>query len=139
MAKIYSMIDVVVTSPTAAITYEASSRGIPCVLLKAANMLEEGNFTYLSTNGYAFIGEKTSHLVPAVMALIKKQNPDGTDLKVKAQPTDKAKEYGDYILSLVSTDAQVKKAQRAAKRAKATEEVKDEPVVEDKSAKKKKK
>ncbi len=133
MAKIYSIIDVVVTSPTAAITYEASSRGIPVVLLKAANMLEEGNFTYLSTNGYAFIGEKTSHLVPAVMSLIKKQNPDGTALNIKPQPQDRAKEYGDYILSLVSTDAQTKKAQRAAKRAKQmAEKLEDKPVIEDK-------
>ena len=118
MAKMYSIIDVVVTSPTAAITYEAAARGIPCVLLKPVTLLEEGNFSYLTTNGYGFVGEKRSHLVPAVLSLIKGQNLDGTKLKVKEQPIDKAKAYADAILALIPEDAQKKKADKAAKRAK---------------------
>lgn len=114
MAKIYSIMDVIVTSPTAAITYEASVRGIPTVLLKPANQLEEGNYTYLSTNGYSFIGEKTSHLVPTVLALTKGENLDGTKLSVKTSSANNAKEYGDTILAMVSEDMQLKKQQKAA-------------------------
>lgn len=136
MAKMYSIADVVVTSPTAAITYEASARGIPTVLLKPANLLEEGNFSYLSANGYSYIGEKTSHLVPAVLALIKKQNIDGTPIHVKTQPLDKAKHYGDYILSLVKEEAQEKKAQKvAARRAKLEKEAKEAEIKDEKKKK----
>ena len=135
IAKIFSITDVLVTSPTAAITYEASVRGIPCVLLKAANMLEEGNFTYLSTNGFAFIGEKTTHLVPTVLSLIKKQNPDGTPLKVKTPSEFNAKLYGDFILSIISEDAQVRKAQKASKK---KEQEKPEKEQDDSKDKKKK-
>ncbi len=129
MAKIYSIADVLVTSPTASLTYEASVRGIPCVLLKPANLIEEGNFTYLSTNGFAFIGEKTTHLVPAVLALIKKQNPDGTPLKVKTPSEFNAQAYGDFILSVIPADSAEKKAKSQARRKAALEkEIKDEPV-----------
>lgn len=137
MAKIYSMADVIVTSPTAAITYEASTRGIPMVLLKPANQLEEGNFTYLSTNGFAFIGEKTSHLVPIVLSLVKGQNPDGTPLNIKKQPADKAKAYGDAILNMISEDMQIKKqAKDASKKAKQKKEEKIEDAPVDEKAKK---
>ena len=112
MAKMYSIIDVVVTSPTAAITYEAAARGIPCVLLKPITLLEEGNFTYLSTNGYGFIGEKRSHLVPTVLSLIKGENPDGTKLSVKVQPSDRAEAYAKEIVSMISEDSQKKKADK---------------------------
>ena len=136
IAKIFSITDVLVTSPTAAITYEASVRGIPCVLLKAANLLEEGNFTFLSTNGFAFIGEKSTHLVPNVLSLIKKQNPDGTPLHVKTPSEFNAKAYGDFILSIIPEDAQVKKAEKAAK--KKAEQAKKEQIEEDIKGKKKK-
>ena len=136
MAKIFSITDVLVTSPTAAITYEASVRAIPCVLLKAANLLEEGNFTFLSTNGFAFIGEKTTHLVPNVLSLIKKQNPDGTPLKDKTPSEFNAKAYGDFLLSLISEDDQQKKAQKAAKMK--AEQAEEEKVEEETKAKKKK-
>ena len=136
MAKIYSIMDVVVTSPTAAITYEASVRGIPTVLLKPANQLEEGNFQYLSTNGYAFIGEKTSHLVPIVLSLVKGKNPDGTPLNIKKQPADKAKAFGDSILAMISEDMQIKKQEKAASK-KAKQEKKEDD--KDKKAAKKKK
>ena len=141
MAKLYSVIDVIVTSPTAAITYEAAARGIPCVLLNPANQLEEGNFQYLSTNGFAFIGEKTSHLVPTVLSLAKGENPDGSKLNIKKQPTNAAKLYGDSILAMVSEEMQ-KKKQEKAKSKKAAKEIEDEIVdakVEDKKAEKAKK
>lgn len=137
IAKIFSITDVLVTSPTAAITYEASVRGIPCVLLKAANLLEEGNFTYLSTNGFAFIGEKTTHLVPNVLSLIKKENPDGTPLHVKTPSEFNAKAYGDFLLSIIPEDAQEKKAEKAAKK-KAEADRKAKVEEEIKSKKKKK-
>ena len=136
MAKIFSVADVLVTSPTAAITYEASVRGIPCVLLKPANLLEEGNFSYLSTNGFAFIGEKTTHLVPNVLSLIKKQNPDGTPLKVKTPSEFNAQKYGDFIISIIPEDAQEKKAKSQARRKAAMEKaLKDSEENEDKEDK----
>ncbi len=137
MAKMYSIMDVIVTSPTAAIPYEASVRGIPCVLLKPANQLEEGNYTYLSTNGYGFIGEKSSHLVPTVLTLVKGQNPDGTPLNIKKQPADKVKLFGDTILSMISEDMQIQKQKKAASRkAKQTSVIKDEPVEKEEKTKK---
>ena len=139
MAKIYSIMDVIVTSPTAAITYEASVRGIPCVLLKPANQLEEGNFSYLSTNGFAFIGEKTSHLVPTVLALSKGQDLDGTPLKIKTPSADKAKEYGDAILEMVTEDMQTKKQQKAATKKAKQEKKAEEDKKEEKSKKASKK
>ena len=140
MAKLYSITDVIVTSPTAAITYEAAVRGIPCVLLKPANQLEEGNFQYLSTNGYAFIGEKTSHLVPTVLSLVKGENPDGSKLSIKKQPTNVAKAYGDSILAMISEEMQKKKQEKAkSKKAKAAKEAVEDAVVEDKKDDKAKK
>ena len=123
MAKIYSIADVIITSPTAGITYEAAARGIPCVLLRPITQLEEGNFQYLSTNNLAHIGEKRSHLVPSVLSLIKDENADGSKIEIKTQPADRAKAYGDAILSMINQDTQERKAQRSAqKKAKAEKE-----------------
>ncbi len=144
MAKIYSIVDVIVSSPTAAITYEASAREIPCVLLKPANLLEEGNFTFLTSHGYSYLGEKTSHLVPAVLSLLKGQNIDGTPVVVRPQPVDRAKPIGDYILSLIKEEAQEKKAQKSAARKarleKEAQQAQEDEVKEEtkKSSKKKK-
>lgn len=70
MAKLYSIADVVIATPTTTITYEAISKNKPLILLKGTTVTDKANAHYLSNNGVALLGNTTEEAVQSFLQLI---------------------------------------------------------------------
>lgn len=70
IANVYSVTDILVTAPTAAVTAEAVCRRLPFVLLKDMNAIEKGNLDYLTTHGYGLRGCTPDEIVSSVLNLL---------------------------------------------------------------------
>lgn len=70
MSRVYSAADVMVTSPTAYVTYESFMRKVPCVLIKDMNLIEKGNYAFLTSSGLALRGAAKEELVSSVLNLL---------------------------------------------------------------------
>ncbi len=81
IAKVYSVTDVLLTAPTAAITYEAQARRIPFVVLGAMNAIEKGNLDYLTSYGVARRACTPDEIVSSVLNLL--NNPDYYRLQIE--------------------------------------------------------
>lgn len=71
IAEIYALSDVVLSNPTAQITFETMTRGIPCVVSQGINKVENGNYLYLTSNGYALRGDSPEMACNNVMNLFR--------------------------------------------------------------------
>ncbi|MDE6967480.1 MAG: glycosyltransferase, partial [Clostridia bacterium] len=65
-AKLYSIADIFITSPTASITYEAMYHNSNLVLCNGGDSLENRNSHYLATNQLALLGRNNDELVASI-------------------------------------------------------------------------
>lgn len=65
-AKIYSVADVLIASPTASVTYEAMYHNCNIVLCNGGDALENRNSHYLATNQLALLGRNNDELIASI-------------------------------------------------------------------------
>lgn len=65
-AKVYSVADVLIASPTASITYEAMYHNCNIVLCNGGDSLENRNSHYLATNQLALLGRNNDELIASI-------------------------------------------------------------------------
>lgn len=88
MSKLYSVTDIAVCSPSAATTYEVISRGIPLVLIKPINVIEKGNFSYLTASRIALRGIKNDEIISSVYSLLKEEDYRESVIARELEATD---------------------------------------------------
>lgn len=88
MSKLYSVTDIAVCSPSAATTYEVISRGIPLVLIKPINVIEKGNFSYLTASRIALRGVKNDEIISSVYSLLKEEDYRESVIMRELEATD---------------------------------------------------
>lgn len=88
MSKLYSVTDIAVCSPSAATTYEVISRGIPLVLIKPINVIEKGNFSYLTASRIALRGVKKDEIITSVYSLLKEEDYRESIIARELEATD---------------------------------------------------
>ncbi|MDE6566026.1 MAG: glycosyltransferase, partial [Clostridia bacterium] len=65
-AKLYSVADILIISPTAAITYEAMYHNSNIILCNGGDALENRNSHYLATNQLALLGRNNDELIASI-------------------------------------------------------------------------
>ena len=65
-AKLYSVADILIISPTAAITYEAMYHNSNIILCNGGDALENRNSHYLATNQLALLGRNNEELIASI-------------------------------------------------------------------------
>lgn len=70
MAKIYSIADIIVATPTTCVCAESFIYSKPLVLLKGAGHVEKSNASYLIMRGYAYDGTNKNKLVNSISDII---------------------------------------------------------------------
>ena len=66
IAKIYAIADILISKPTASITYEAIYHKVKLITYKGADRIEAQNNHYLVTNQVALVGGKSTELLNAM-------------------------------------------------------------------------
>lgn len=69
-AKLYSVADILITSPTASITYEAMYHNKNIILCNGGDALENRNSHYLATNQLALLGRNNDELIASISKLM---------------------------------------------------------------------
>ena len=65
-AKLYSVADIMIVSPTASITYEAMYHNSNIILCNGGDALENRNSHYLATNQLALLGRNNDELIASI-------------------------------------------------------------------------
>lgn len=65
-AKLYAVADILITSPTATITYEALYHNLKLVVCEGGDAIENRNAHYLATNQLALLGRNNEELVASL-------------------------------------------------------------------------
>lgn len=101
IAKIYSIANCVICTPTAYMTFEVIARGIPCVLTSPIDYREKGNFEYLTNNGFALAGSDSERLIAGLTSIVNNDDDckEFVDSIKGVFKLNDVKKYGDYILS----------------------------------------
>ncbi|MGN0789015.1 MAG: hypothetical protein ACI4MY_03675, partial [Christensenellales bacterium] len=82
MQELYSITRVLVTSPTAGVTFEAIANALPMVLIKPMNNIEKGNYSYLTSQSLAYCGAGKHQLLSSTLSLL---NDEGEYAKAVAR------------------------------------------------------
>lgn len=69
-AKLYSVADILITSPTASITYEAMFHNKNLILCNGGDALENRNSHYLATNQLALLGRNNDELIASISKIM---------------------------------------------------------------------
>ena len=69
-AKLYSVADILITSPTASITYEAMYHNKNLILCNGGDALENRNSHYLATNQLALLGRNNDELIASISKIM---------------------------------------------------------------------
>ncbi len=110
IAKLYSIADCVVCNATTYLVYEALCREIPVVLTSPVDYREQGNYDFLTTNGYCLVGSDSEKLNSALYTIIQK-GPTYDDYKAHIKNIfikDSSKKFGKYVLDELDKVAVVK-------------------------------
>lgn len=70
MAKAYALADIIISTPTATVTYEAMLHDLRLLVLKGSDRIERGNSHYLMTDMLALRGDTPSDALASVFKLI---------------------------------------------------------------------
>ncbi len=111
IAKLYSIADCLVCNATTYLVYEALNREIPVVLTSPIDYREQGNYDFLTTNGYGLVGSDSEKLNSALYTIIQK-GPTYDDYKAHIKNIfikDSSKKFGKYILEELEKIVTVKK------------------------------
>ncbi len=140
MYEIYAITKVLVSSPTAGVTYEAMELCLPTVLIQPMNIIERGNYSYLTTNRIALCGASKQELITSTLNLL--NNDDVYADKVAELEELKADVTPQVVEFLVEKANQNNKniviEEKPKVEEKVEEQPQEEPKVEEKQSKKKK-
>lgn len=70
MYELYGITKVLVSSPTAGVTYEAMDLCLPTVLIQPMNIIEKGNYSFLTSNRIALCGASKQELITSTLNLL---------------------------------------------------------------------
>ncbi|MEG1394571.1 MAG: hypothetical protein RSD04_02345 [Clostridia bacterium] len=137
--KIYSVSDIVVTAPTAYITYETIAREIPNIVIKPINKIEKENYAFLTTNGLSLRGGTEDELISSISNLL--DNAffySETKEKIANVPRDSAQVLSKFLAETIEytrIENNDKKAKRLddSSKAKAKQESEQEKNAEEKN------
>lgn len=116
MQELYSITRVLITSPTAGVTFEAIANALPMVLIKPMNNIEKGNYSYLTSQSLAYCGAGKNQLLSSTLSLLNDEEEyaqavarlDGrgedSTSRVCATLTDRASEHRQAMQKSIEED-----------------------------------
>lgn len=109
-AKLYSIADILIASPTATITYEAMYHNCNVILCNGGDSIENRNSHYLATNQLALLGRNNDELVASISKIM--SDGEFADAMRYAQNEfiipDCDKVLGDIIIKIADKNRQDK-------------------------------
>lgn len=102
MQELYSIAGVLVTSPTAGVTFEAIANRLPMVLIKPMNNVEKGNYSYLTSQSLAYCGAGKHQLISSVLSLL---NDEGEYDKAMARLDGRGEDTTSMVCSTLTDRA----------------------------------
>lgn len=112
-AKVYSIADILVMSPTAAMTYEAMYHNCSIVLVNGGDAIENRNSHFLATNQFALLGRNNDELVASTSKLMT-DNDFACDMKYAQNEfviPNSDKVLGDILINLAASNRATKQEQ----------------------------
>ncbi len=102
MQELYSIARVLVTSPTAGVTFEAIANHLPMVLIKPMNSIEKGNYSYLTSQSLAYCGAGKHQLLSSTLSLL---NDEGEYAKAVSRLDGRGEDVTAMVCSILTDRA----------------------------------
>ena len=132
-AKIYTIADILVTSPTASISYEAMYHNNNVILCNGGDTIENRNSHYLATNQLALLGRNNDELVASISKIMS-DNEFADEMKYAQNEfvvPDCDKILGEILTKIAEDNSNNKKAEAEQAKNKSTEKLAELDALED--------